>query len=227
MRSASLLFVALALISSACAPERPRSYYEHLGEDLGLYRGNVGRDPLPISAPPTTHVNRVPDAPWRPEPVVVSPANPGVTPVSPDRLATFLPNAPEGWTFEEVSRVTLATPQGYFTEASRNYWKGAVVRSGPTPDGRDRHQSVGFTIVDRGQTGPFADPTDERTGVKLVPVTVEGFAGDEFDAGPGMKQVQLDVAGRYLVRVRAGHVPLAELRAWAARAKLKELSELK
>lgn len=231
MRAAIAFLTLASLLAAGCSrPVRNWDDYpgDNLGQDLraAKYEKDQGHGPLPMSTPPAANASSVKDAPWRPAPVDVNPVNPGVTPVEPSRLAAFLPAAPEGWTAEEPNGVTLTTPQGVLTESSRSYWKGAVVPQGPTPDGRDMHASVGVSIVDRGQTGPeLGDPTDERRGVKLVPVQVGAFSGDEFDAGPAMKQVQFEV-GRFLVRVRGGHVTLDDLRGWAGRMKLDELAKL-
>lgn len=234
MRAASALLLTLAALTAGCS-YHPLSYYDdyegkNAAIDLrpGEYVKNEGFAAMPMSTPAAGSSSTVADRPWIEQEPAVTPTHPEIAPIDPARIAKLLPGAPEGWTAEESNGVSVSTAQGVLSEGSRNYWKGAVNRAAaPTPDGRDLFPSIGMTIIDRGQTGPdVADPTDERRGVTLKPVTVEGFSGDEFDAGPGFKQLDLNVGGRMHVRVRGGHVTLEELRAWAARLPLKEIAGL-
>jgi hypothetical protein len=233
MRLSSVLLVLLAAACAGCSS--PRLYWDdypdkNVAIDLrpGDYEKNAGFEAMPMSSPPHAPVDTVPDRPWVEPRLEVRPVHPEVTPIDPARLAKLLPAAPEGWTAEEANGVSVPTSQGVLSEGSRNYWKGAPSRAAvPTPDGRDLFPSIGITIIDRGQTGPdVADPTDERRGVTFKPVTVEGYSGDEFTAGPGFKQLDLNVGPRMHVRVRGGHVTPEELRAWAARLPLKEIAGL-
>jgi hypothetical protein len=232
MRAALALASFLAVLATGCSSD-PYFYDEHPGRNAGTdlrpgdYDLNAGYDPLPISNPRPASTSSIPDRPWVERAPEVNPVHAGVTPVAPSRLVALLPAPPAGWVADEANGVTLTTPTGALTEASRMYWKSGAIERGPTPDGRDLFPSIGITIVDRGQAGSdAASPGDEERAVTLRNVEVEGVKGHEFEAGPGFKQFDAEVAGRYFVRVRGGHVTFEELRAWAAKVKLKDLASL-
>ena len=234
MRAALALALTVAALCTGCSRDPSDRYDEYPGRngdiDLrgGAYDVNAGYVALPMSNPMPVTTTTVPDRPWVEHSPEVNPVHPGVTPVTPSRLAALLPKPPEGWSTDEPNGVTLSTSLGSLTEASRMYWKKGAVRTGPTPDGRDLFPSVSVTLVDRGQTGPeAATPDDEVRGGTLKSVEVEGLKGHEFVAGPALRQIEIDsVAGRYLVRVRGAHVSSDELRAWVAKIPLKELAAL-
>lgn len=238
MRVALALTMSLAVLAFGCT--RPIVGHDdfpgaNVGLDLrgGDYEPGEGFiEPLPISMPPHVIRRGFPDQPWTPRPMVMNPVDSGVTAVAATRLAGLLPAPPKDWGAQEASAVTLPTQAGIMSEASRSYWSGVMARTGAAPDGRDKHRSIDITIIDRAQTGgdvvdAQVDGADERRNVTVKAVEVQGFGGQEFESGPGLKQLDIDLSSRFLVRVRGGHVSFEELRAWAAKIPLKDLAALR
>jgi hypothetical protein len=213
----------LALTATACKHEKPAPWDEYPGSNVatdlrgGQYTKNEGYGPLPISQPPT--VNRsVADAPFVEHPAAVNPLHPDVTPIAATRLASMLPGAPKGWAAEEANATRVLTERGEVSEARRNY-----VGSAPKGD-KEGTPSIEVSIVDRGQAGPeVAAPSDEKRGVKVKNVQVAGQSATEFEAGPGLRQLDFEVSDRYFVRVRGVHVSAQELESWASRVNLSPL----
>lgn len=239
MRVALIATLALAVLSSGCSGSKNTTGPVNLDTgkvygpyQSGSYRSGPAPEALPISKPPHIVVPGIPDGPVTEQAMVVNPVNPGVTPIAAARLANLLPAPLKGWAADEANGVSLTTPQGILTEGQRSYWSGKITEHGATPDGGEGGKSIGVTIIDRGQTGASvvelaSVAADERRGVKAQPVTVEGFSGQQFIAGPGFSQLDLDVTDRFLVRVRGANVSFEEMQAWAAKVPLKDLAALR
>ncbi len=229
------LFV-LALLAAGCTCGERIQFDEYPGENVtedlrrGIYTANTGyTEVLAFVQPRVVTVPGIPDQPVVAKPLAVAPVRPGVTPLPPARLASLLPAPPAGWMAEEASATNVITPHGELTEASRAYWKGAVTRSGATPDGASDHASVLITLLDRAQTGPSIvmpsdEGADERRAVTTTAVEVSGVKGTHFAAGPEFRQIDLDINGRFLLRVRGGHLSAEELQAWAALVPVSDLA---
>ena len=158
-----------------------------------------------------------------PSPLVTQPAPPPV--VAFEKLITFLPEPPAGWTAEKPSGSTNDIEVFKLSTASRTYQKG---------DDDDTPVTT-VTILDAGGHQGYFDittkawQTDSQTpeGYDKA-VEIDGMRGFEHsNIAAKSSSLSIVVGKRYFIQIDVTNQDPRELREWLKKIDLKKLAELK
>ena len=156
----------------------------------------------------------------------VAATRPVPPPVAPhERLVTFLPETPAGWTAENPSGSTTEISGFNLSTATRTYEKG-----------NDENAAVAtVTIIDAGgHKGYFETTTSAWKFLLETPagydrvVEIDGVPGYEHYSKAAHSSSLCVIAGkRYFVQIELTNQDPKELREWLRKIDLKKLAELK
>ena len=180
--------------------------------------------PTPTPAPTSSEIPspaETPAAAVSPTPLV----RPTPLPVVPyEKLISFLPATPRGWTAEKPDGSTNEIEIFNLSTASQTYQNGS----------EDNAPVVTVTIIEAGGHKGYFEATTVLWKTAETPegydktVEIDGIPGYEhFNKFANSGSLAVVVAKRYFIQIEVTNLDPKELRTWLKKIDLKKLAELK